>query len=97
MIDRLKRWGAVAGAATAIVAAASAVWATADYLRVRPVIVREFDELSDQVAALQRASELQRWQFLMAKLRANGRLDPAEQFEFCALGRRLGFSTPGCA
>lgn len=96
MID-IKRAGAWAAAFTAIIAATSAVWAAADYLRVRPVIVREFDDLSEQVAALQRASELQRWQFLMAKLRANGRLDPAEQFEFCALGRRLGFSTPGCA
>jgi len=95
--DWFKRIAVLAAGVTAIAGGLGVAWATADYLRVRPVIVREFDELSEQVAAVTRSVELQRWQFLMAKLRANGRLDPAEQWEFCALGRRLGFQTPGCA
>lgn len=97
MIDAVKRYGAVAAATTAIIAALSAAWAAADYLEVRPVILKEVREIETQLAATTRAVELQRWQFLLAKLRANGSLDAAEQFEFCALGKRLGFSSPGCA
>lgn len=97
MIEAVKRYGALAAATTAIIAAMSGAWAAAEWLEVRPVILKEFKALDEQVAALTRTAELQRWQFLMAKLRANGRLDEYERLEFCHLGARLGLQTPGCA
>ena len=97
MIERLKRLAAISAAAVAIGAGFSAAWAAAEWLEVRPVILKEFKALDEQVAALTRTAELQRWQFLIAKLRANGRLDEYERLEFCHLGARLGLQTPGCA
>ena len=75
--------------------AAGVVYASLDYLDVRPVVSRELRVVKEQVASNTTALALQRWQWLNAR-RQNQGLTPSELVEFCKLSFILGLRSDGC-
>ena len=83
------------GLPAACVAAVVATWNVLNFLKVRPVLSREFDDLAAVVESVQQGVQLQRWQALNERRKAQG-LDANEQAEFCRLSRAVGIRGEGC-
>lgn len=98
----------VAAALTAASTISYASWSAADYVQIRPVILREYADYQvqqqefiknlqeQQTQTLQSINEL-RFRTLMMQ-REYGQLTLLEQNELCAVAKQLGYVTgvPGC-
>lgn len=85
-----------ASSLTAVAVLLSGTWYVLNDLGIRPVLSREIVVVQEQVAANTKALELQRWQYLKAKLENQG-LSPGELLEFCALSGSLHLRVRVCA
>jgi hypothetical protein len=94
------------GATTAIIATA---WATGDYLRIRPILQRDYaqlesqqqlsiEKLQEQQLQANRSYSLLRAEFLISQTKYRN-LDFIEQQELCRLAKELEWysGVPGCA
>ncbi len=98
--SKLKRYGALAGSLTAIIAFAGGVYAAVDAANVRPAWKFEHLELQAELKAQlnenRRAIALFRFQYLWEKSKHN-RLTFDEQQELCQLARLLDYrNVQGC-
>jgi len=92
----IKRLLQISAALAAVAAISGTLWATSDYLGVRPVIKREFQEAMNQLQ--QNSEAILRIQFenLMAK-RKYGELSFDEQQDLCRIAKALKYvGVPGC-
>ena len=79
----------------AIAASAGVAWAVADWTEARPVILREFKSLEEQVAANSKTSLV----ILYTQLKPiveSGQATPQQVQEFCAYARQLGIRHNRC-
>jgi len=81
---------------TASTTLASAAWIAGDYTEVRPVLLKEFHQLAEESAQVNKAVLLIRFQLLMEKSKFQP-LDFDDQQELCRIAKELQFSgVPGC-
>ncbi len=90
------KWGALAGALTAISIAIGQAWGIADDYDVRPVLEYDLIALQKVVEQQAQSSLLQRFYFLLEKTKW-GSLTFEETQELCRIARELQFTgVPGC-
>lgn len=67
-----------------------------DYVGLRPILNKEFNELESQVAAVTNWVQVAKWSALEEKRKHQG-LTPNERVEYCVLSKLIGFKGEGCA
>jgi len=85
-----------AGLLAASTTLASAAWVAGDYTEIRPVLLKEFHQLAEESAQINKAVLLIRFQLLMERAKFQP-LDFDDQQELCRIAKELQFSgVPGC-